>query len=128
MKIRPQYHFRHSEQGLLSWRVERLLELAAELETKWVALDNIVELNEPYWYGGDNDSPICKSVAEHAKLILNVDLSYPIILCRQGRVMDGMHRVCRAYIEGHPAIKAVQFEHDVEPDYIGMAPDQLPYD
>ncbi|MGH3263648.1 MAG: hypothetical protein ACRDNS_16835, partial [Trebonia sp.] len=40
-------------------------------------------------------------------LIIQVDLSHPIILGPDGRVMDGMHRIARALLEGLPAINAV---------------------
>jgi len=126
MKPRQQYHFRDSEEGLLSWDILRLIDLASNLEVKSIPLSEIQELNEEFWYGLGT-RPTCKSVAEHAKLIYEVDLTYPIILCAKGRIMDGMHRVCRALIEGHETVRAVQFESEIEPDYIGVSPDELPY-
>jgi len=126
MKLRQQYHFRESEKGLMSWDVLRLIKLTSKLQVKLIPLAQIQELDEQFWYGLGT-RPTCRSVAEHAKLINEVDLSYPIILCPEGRVMDGMHRVCRALIEGHDSIKAVQLETEVEPDYIGVLPDDLPY-
>jgi len=42
------------------------------------------------------------------RLIDEVDIGYPIILDRNGRVIDGMHRVCRA------ARFATNPEHSVE--------------
>ena len=42
--------------------------------------------------------------------------------------MDGMHRVCKALIEGRETITAVQFGQDPEPDYVGIPPDELPYE
>ena len=56
------------------------------------------------------------------------DLKHPVILSRDGRVMDGMHRVAKALIKGQEWISVVQFTHDPEPDYIGINPDDLPYD
>jgi hypothetical protein len=41
--------------------------------------------------------------------------------------MDGMHRVCKALLLGHQDIEAVRFVDDPTPDYIGVAPDDLPY-
>lgn len=41
--------------------------------------------------------------------------------------MDGMHRVCKAYLNNHQSIRAVQFSHFVEPDYVGVEPKDLPY-
>ena len=60
-------------------------------------------------------------------MINEADVSFPIILCVEGKVMDGIYRVCRAFIEGHDVIRAVQFETVIEPDYIGLSPDELPY-
>jgi len=62
------------------------------------------------------------------KLIQECDLAHPIILSSSGRVMDGMHRVCKTLIEGRPTIAAVQFATDSEPDYIDVDIDTLPYD
>jgi hypothetical protein len=56
------------------------------------------------------------------------DLAFPIILSNDGRVMDGMHRVCKALLQKHNEIEAVRFIEDPEPDYIGVHPDDLPYD
>ena len=41
--------------------------------------------------------------------------------------MDGMHRVCKAFIEGRETIAAVQFDEPIAPDHIGKQPDELPY-
>jgi hypothetical protein len=69
----------------------------------------------------------CRDVVEHARLILDCDLAYPVILSSDGRVMDGMHRISKALLEGLNDIEAVRFIHDPEPDYIGVQPDDLPY-
>ena len=61
------------------------------------------------------------------RLIEQTDLSYPIILSSDGRVMDGMHRVAKALFEGRKTIEAVQFNQDPEPDYEDVHPDDLPY-
>ena len=42
--------------------------------------------------------------------------------------MDGMHRVSKAFVEGHETINAVQFATDPAPDYVGCRPDELPYE
>ncbi len=92
-----------------------------------VPLSQIDELNESFWFGLEGDSPTCKKIAEHAKLMNEVDLQFPIILCSKGKVMDGMHRVCRAWMDGLKTIMAVRFEMDPAPDYIGVNPKDLPY-
>ena len=65
---------------------------------------------------------------EHCSLIVQADLAYPVILDQSGRVMDGMHRICKALMQGIPRVSAVQFVSDPEPDYVGREPESLPYD
>jgi hypothetical protein len=126
--IRAQYYFRQSDQGLLAWDVRRLVELARDLPVEHVQLADIAELDEAHWYKHEGDSPTCRSLLDHMRLIDEVDLSHPIILNRDGRVMDGMHRVCRAVREGKVSVPAVRFVTDPEPDFVGREPDDLPYD
>ena len=120
--MRKQYHFRPGDSGLRAWDVDRLVELARHLPVEHVALDDIRELDEDYW-----GAMTCRQVAEHARLVEGADLSYPIILSRDGRVMDGMHRVLKALNLGLDRIAAVRFAHDPEPDYVGVQQEELPY-
>ena len=124
--MRRQYHFRNGPSGLQAWDVHRLVELAKNLPVTYVKLSSIKELDEPYWYGRGT-VPTCRSVAEHARVMRETDLGFPIILSSDGRVMDGMHRAARAVIENIDAIPAKQFGQDPEPDYVGVNPDHLPY-
>jgi hypothetical protein len=125
--MRKQYHFRDSEEGLLAWDVDRLVGLAAGFTPVDVPLSDIREIDEQFWFSSEGDQPTCRNVALHAKLMNETDLRFPIILSKDGRVMDGMHRVCKALIEGKKSILAVQFDEDPEPDYVGVDPDELPY-
>jgi hypothetical protein len=124
--VRKQYHFRPSPQGLRAWDVDRLIELTKDLPTIDIPLSAISDLDRPYWYD-HGYAPTCRSVAEHAKLINEADLDFPIILSSDGGVMDGMHRVAKAAMEGCATILAKKFPQDPEPDYVGIAPDDLPY-
>ena len=92
----------------------------------YVEVSSIRELDEPYWYGQDT-VPTCRSIAEHAKLIAETDLEFPIILSADGRVMDGMHRAAKAVVQNVSRLPAKQFKQDPEPDYVGVDPDDLPY-
>jgi hypothetical protein len=125
--MRKQYHLRNSERGLLAWDVYRLIELSAGLEIIDVPLRDIRELDEPFWFGAEDDVPTCRKIAEHTRLINEVTLDHPILLDSDGRVMDGMHRVCRALIAGTETIKARRFAVTPEPDYVGVPADQLSY-
>ncbi len=128
MKLRKQYHFWPSERGLQAWDVHRLIELARDLPVVRVPLSAIDEIDTVYWFDDDFEKPTVRKVIEHAKLMQEADLAWPIILSRTGRVMDGMHRIAKALMEGHETIDAVRFEVDPEPDYVGVAPRDLPYD
>jgi hypothetical protein len=125
--MRKQYHLRQSPCGLLAWDVDRLIALTADLIPQMKPLAAIRELDEPFWFGGGSEAATCRAVADHARLIAETDLSYPIILGADGRVMDGMHRVARAYLEGRDVIMAVQLTVDPAPDFIGVDEAALPY-
>lgn len=125
--MRKQHHFMPSERGLLAWDVHRLTELSQGLPRRRVALSQIGEIDEVYWFDGHDERPTCRKVLEHMKLIQEVDLSFPVILAADGRVMDGMHRVARALSEGREEIEAVRFEHTPDPDYVDCNPKDLPY-
>ena len=124
--MRKQYHFRLGQQGLDAWDVDRLISLSAGLPVIDVPLASIREIDSEYWYD-HGYRPTVRSVAEHARLIAEADLSWPILLSHDGTVMDGMHRVARALGDGAATIRAVQFVSPVEPDYRGCKPNELPY-
>ncbi len=126
--IRPQYYFRQSDKGLLAWDIRRLVELTRDLPIEEIQLADIAELDETHWYEHEGDSPTCRSLLQHMQLIDEVDLSDPIILDQDGRVMDGMHRVCKAIREGKDKVPAVRFVTNPEPNFVGCDPNELPYD
>ena len=125
--MRKQYHFRPGPNGLRAWDVDRLVALSKDLLREQIPLTAIREIDEPYWSTGYEHSLSCRDVVEHARLIQEADLSFPVILSNDGRVMDGMHRVAKALLEGRSHIEAVRFTSDPEPDYVGVNPDALPY-
>ena len=57
-------------------------------------------------------------IAHHVRRALDVDTSHPIIMCQQGFIMDGWHRVLRALIDGKTTIKAVRFVETPPYDYL----------
>ena len=124
--MRKQYYFRASSRGLLAWDVDRLLLLTRELPIHPVPLGEIRELDEAV-FGGD-EPPTWRSFAAHVHLVEAADLAFPIIRAADGAVMDGMHRVVKALVEGRDTIDAVQFLADPPPDFVGRQPDELSYD
>lgn len=124
--MRKQYHFRGSAEGLKAWDVDRLVERARDLPRQRVPLSAIRELDEPYWTQNGR-CLTCREVVEHARLMLECDLAFPVILSSNGRVMDGMHRIASALLEGRDDVEAVRFVDDPQADYVGVEPDDLPY-
>ncbi|WP_433167283.1 hypothetical protein [Kribbella sp. CA-247076] len=89
-----------------------------------VPIDAIREFDEDCWFGG---RPVtCRMVARHADLIQKADLSYPVILSSDGRLMDGGHRIAKAWLTGATTINAVRFPHDPAPDHIEWDPTDQP--
>lgn len=126
--MRKQYHLRPGEDGFDAWDVDRLIELTDGKEVNQVALAVIAEIDSVYWFGDSGEPATVRNVVEHIRLIRETDLSHPIILDADGRVMDGMHRIAKALLEGRTHIAAVQFDVHPEPDYRDCDPAGLPYD
>src|SRR5258708_4701651 len=96
------------------WRMEQLWELAAGLPVKKVRTKDLAGIDDVRWFGGPRKIlPTCRAVAEHARDIFEADLSYPIILSATGDVLDGMHRLCKAFVQGIEEIDAVQLPEEL---------------
>ncbi len=101
------------------WDIERIWQIASHLPIKDVQLEIISNLDEVSWFGeAPGETPTCRRVAEHARRIYAADFEHPVILSAEGWVMDGMHRVCKAYLLGWATVKAVQFTENPEPDEV----------
>ena len=124
--MRKQYHFRQVGEDTYIWDVYRLVELSQYFAVIEVPLTEIKELNEAYWF--PKTPPTTQQIIEHIQLVQEADLSYPIILCAEGRVMDGMHRIAKASLQGQLSIQAVKFAVTPSPDFINVAEDALDYE
>ena len=113
----PQKHSRPVPGGRAVWLTERLWTLAHGLPEELVAINAIAEFDEDAWFG-PHAPPTCRAVARHARRIYEADLSYPVILSADGRLMDGGHRIARAWLAGETHVRAVRFARDPEPDYV----------
>jgi hypothetical protein len=126
--MRKQYHFWPGDQGLDAWDVDRLIRLSVDLPVIEVPVDTIRDLDTAYWALPEADHPTVRELIVHMRLVQDVDPAHPVILGCDGRVMDGMHRIARAILEGRTTIRAVRFARDPEPDFRNCHPDDLPYD
>jgi hypothetical protein len=101
------------------WWTDRLWAEAADLPVHAVAIDTIAEFDMDCWFHGR--APTCRQVAEHARRIHAADLAHPIILSANGGLMDGGHRIAKAYLLGQETVPARRFVTDPEPDWIVAA-------
>ncbi len=113
----PEKHTRPVPGGRALWWTERLWTISAGLPVKSVAIADIAEFDQDCWFQAKH-VPSCRAVAEHVRRIMQADLSYPVILSANGGLMDGGHRIAKAWIEGRTHVDAVRFEVDPEPDEI----------
>ncbi|WP_174493702.1 hypothetical protein [Acinetobacter sp. Marseille-Q1623] len=124
--MRKQYHFRQVGEDTLIWDVHHLIELSKNFPIQNIELADIQELSEAYWF--PDTHPTTQQIIEHIQLIQDADLNYPIILCADRRVMDGMHRVAKAQLLNQKMIPAVQFKETPPPDFMNINEDDLEYD
>ena len=124
--MRKQYHFRQVGDDTYIWDVHRLVKLSQNFKIQQIPVNDIQELNEAYWF--PKSVPTTQQIIEHLQLVNDADLSYPIILCADRRVMDGMHRVAKAQLLNQKMIQAVQFKETPPPDFMNINEDDLEYD
>jgi len=98
------------------WWTDRLWTESADLPIVTVPIDAIAEFDKDCWFHGRG--PTCREVAEHAGRINAADLTYPVILSADGGLMDGGHRIAKAYLLGQPTVQARRFVTDPDPDWI----------
>ena len=124
--MRQQYHIRQVGEDTHVWDVNRLLRLHANVPTQAVALSQIAEIQQAYWF--PNTHPSSADIVEHMRLVEAADLAYPILMDAEGKLMDGMHRVAKALLAGHSHIHAQLLPQTPAPDFINVDVDSLPYD
>jgi hypothetical protein len=97
------------------WTMRTLWAAAEGKPPVTVAIEDLNILDEVVWFGGPKDvKPSIRRVAERARDIFSADLGYPII--RSGDVVDGAHRIAKAYLQGERTIAAVVIDDYPPPD------------
>ena len=97
------------------WFTQRLWALAKDLPIFEFEVSSFNCFDKDVWFGSQH-KPTVKKVLEHYRKIEQARFDYPIILSQDGSIFDGVHRICRAYLDGRKTIPAVKFEIDPEPD------------
>ena len=99
------------------WRTSTLWAAAQGKHQVSIPLEDLNILDDIVWFGGPKDvRPTVRKVAERARDIFAADLNYPIIMTAKGEVLDGAHRIARAYLQGKQTIPAVVIDEWPEPD------------
>ena len=112
----PERHSHTVPGGRGYWLTQKLWAAAEGLPVFRIAIADIPEFDQDCWFHGK--APSLRDVAGHARRIMAADLAYPIIFSANGGLMDGGHRIARAWIEGQTEIDAVRFTVDPEPEEI----------
>jgi hypothetical protein len=99
------------------WRMTTIWAIADGQPSTRVAIAELNILDEVVWFGGPkNVRPTVRSVAKRASDIFDADLDYPVIMTRSGDVLDGAHRIAKAYLTGLEVIPAVVIDDWPAPD------------
>jgi hypothetical protein len=110
-------HHSHIVRGVrYHWWTDQLWALSAKLPPETVTIDSIAEFDMDCWFRGT--APTCRQVADHARRINAADLSHPVIFSSDGQLMDGGHRIAKAYLLGLNTVTARRFTVDPEPDWV----------
>ncbi len=125
--LRKQYHSRLIDGDRHVWDVHRLIRLSRDCPVERIPLSEIAELDSLWWFRDATDRPTPRAIAQHLRLVDQTDLTYPILLCQNGQLMDGMHRVVKALSLGHPDIAAQRLSPTPAPDFINVELATLPY-
>ena len=90
-------------------------------QTLWQCVEGLeieeMEVELFYWYFErdlwfqDKAVPTILNVIEHFNRILGAELEYPLILSPNGIIIDGIHRLVKAFINGHSRIKVVKLHY-----------------
>ena len=99
-----------------TWLIQTLVEIVHTLPIKKMKLDDLgLDLDENVWFHSGKE-PTTRHMIEHYRRIEQTDLGYPIILAKERGLMDGYHRLVKAYIYGHKTISTVCIEKLPRPD------------
>lgn len=110
-------HSRAVPGGRAYWWTDQLWLHAAGLPVTAMRVADFPEFDIDCWFG-ESLPPTCRAVAVHARRIYEADLSHPVILASDGSLMDGGHRLARAWLAGRPEVPTVRFSIDPEPDWV----------
>lgn len=104
-----------TDDGVTSvWKVESIWQACVNLPTQERAVETLIPLlNKIAWW--EHSKPSAWDCVLHARRMLDVDMSFPIVLDNKGRLLDGGHRLAKAWLTGMDTIKCYQILNMPEP-------------
>lgn len=104
-----------------TYNVYLLAELSEGLEPQDISVMDLHEqLYEDVWLPAPSPIEIIQDPSldeKHYNRILNADMQYPILVdSSNGNVIDGMHRLAKAFLNNNSTIKAVYITEDMKKD------------
>ena len=112
----PETHTTVRNGKRLLWYTEGLWKKAEQLVPFEVEVAGVEELDENCWFG--SRAPTIREVLATLNGFKRLTSPIRLFLTTTGSLMDGRHRLCKAILEGHSKIKAVQFSSTPTPDEI----------
>ena len=94
--------------GNKKYWVHDCLRLAKDLPVKELRVDEM-HINYSLFSSSNNT---LKNFVSHMKMVLDADLSYPILMNEHGVIIDGRHRLTKCLLDGVETIKVKRFEED----------------
>jgi hypothetical protein len=114
---RKHYYSCHSGNQVLIWEVAGLWEKSKGMPVIEMPLAFFNRyLDQDFWFR--NKPPTLRNFLRHCVKIAEADLSYPIILDEEWRVLDGIHRLVKAHLMDEKIVKVVRFPVTPPPDRV----------
>lgn len=100
------------------WKVDLLWKLAKSLPVEHIPIEALISQLQGTCWTDEDDDVTPNWVLGHTRRIMGADLSYPILIDKTGNIMDGLHRLCKAILEGREVIIAQRFEALPDPSFM----------
>jgi hypothetical protein len=102
--------------GERAWHIDTIWSAAEGLPIEEVLVAQLPEVDEDCWFRGGPAT--VRAVVDHARRIVDADLTRPIILAADGQVLDGMHRIAKAIFAGYDKVSAQRLPEDPAADWL----------
>ena len=121
------FEYEDSTGAVRTWDVHRLWKLAALIQPQQVPISRFKDKIDMWLRRDTRNFSSAKGIVslylDDFDRIRNADMKYPIILMSNGVfIMDGMHRLMKAWLSGASTVTVAQFKTDPEPDKVTGLP------